>query len=381
MITHPHSQPPIAPLMLGLIIGLLGPGTELQAQAQTVTGEGMGMTRDAALSAAKRDAVEKGVGVVIASETMVQDFMVKKDQILSKANGFVKTYNEQSASQGPDGLWTVSILAVVTDILDEVVKDQLALDLLLSWVRHPRFMIMIDEQNIDEPGSIVAETEIGRRMGTKGFSIVSSSQSEALQQRNINLASIQGDPVQAAGVAAEFGAECIIVGNGSSKAVTHPMLGTRLSGQANISAQVIRADNAEIIAQETFHGKATHIDAQTAGVDALKDAAENLSDYLLAETVKRWSLEQSNARLLTLRISNVSFRARGQIIATLGSEIEGVQGVDQRSFASGTVTLAVQYSGTNEDLGSVLDGRDFGTFSLFIVGMTPNALDITVEAN
>ena len=381
MTTKPQSQSPFAPLMLGLFMGLLGPGTQLQAQAQSVTGEGMGMTRDAALLAAKRDAVEKGVGVVIASETMVQDFMVKKDQILSKANGFVKTYTEQSASQGPDGLWTVSISAVVTDILDEVVKDQLALDLLLSWVRHPRFMIMIDEQNIDEAGTIVAETEIGRRMGAKGFSIVSASQSEALQQRNINLASIQGDPVQAAGVAAEFGAEYIIVGNASSKAVTHPMLGTRLSGQANISAQVIRADNAEIIAQETFHGKATHIDAQTAGVDALKNAAKNLSDYLLAETVKRWSLEQSNARLLTLRISNVSFRARGQIIATLGSEIEGVRGVDQRSFAGGTVTLAVQYSGTNEDLGSVLDGRDFGNFSLFIVGMTPNALDITVEAN
>ncbi|MFB0517423.1 MAG: hypothetical protein ACETWG_12575 [Candidatus Neomarinimicrobiota bacterium] len=338
------------------------------------------MTHDAALSAAKRDAVEKGVGVVVASETLVKNFQVAEDRILSKANGFVKTFEETSSSQGPDGLWTVTIRAEVTDILDEVVKDQLALDLLLSWVRHPRFMILIAEQNIDDPTSIVAETEIGRLMSERGFDVVSPSQTEALKQRNVNLASVQQDPTRAAGMAAEFGAEYIILGNASSKAVTHPMLGTRLSGQANISAQVIRADNAQILAQETFHGKSTHIDANTAGVNALKVAAENLSTYLMAETVRRWSLEQSNARLLTLRISGVTYQSSRQIIEVLKSEIEGIQSVDQRSFSAGIVTLAVQYTGSNEDLGYQLDGRDFGNYALFIVGESPTGLDLTVQA-
>jgi len=366
--------------LLLLLIFTFGLGALLLAQTQTVTGEGMGMTHDAALSAAKRDAVEKGVGVVVASETLVRNFQVADDRILSKANGFVKTYEEISSGQGPDGLWTVTINAVVTDILDEVVKDQLALELLLSWVRHPRFMIMIEEQNIDDPNSIVAETEIGRIMSEKGFDIVSPSQSEALRNRNVNLASLQGDTERAAGMAAEFGAEYIILGNASSKAVTHPMLGTRLSGQANISAKVVRADNAQIIAQETFHGKSTHIDAYTAGVSALKESAQNLSDYLMAETVKRWSLEQSNARVLTLRISGVTYQTRGQIINTLKSDIEGIQSVDQRSFSAGTVTLAIQYAGTNEDLGYQLEGKDFGTYAIYIVGETPNGFDLAVQA-
>ncbi|UCH62461.1 MAG: hypothetical protein JSU77_11775 [Fidelibacterota bacterium] len=356
-------------------------GGWLYAQnVQTVTGEGMGMTHDAALSAAKRNAVENGVGVIVASETLVKNFVVAEDRILSKANGFVKTYEELSSSQGPDGLYTVTISAVVTDILDEVVKDQLALDLLLSWVRHPRFLIMVDERNIDDPNSIVAETEIGRLMGAKGFDIVSPSQTEALKQRKVNLASIQENPDQAAGMAAEFGAEYIILGKASSKATTHPMLGSRLSGQANISAQVIRADNAQVIAQETFHGKSTHIEAHTAGVNALRGAAEKLSEYLLSETVKRWSLEQSNARLLTLRISGVTYQTRRQIIEILKSEIEGIQSVDQRSFSAGTVTLAVQYAGSNEDLGAQLDGKDFGAYALFIVGETPNGFDLSAQA-
>jgi hypothetical protein len=361
-------------------ISILSLTASLLAQTQTVEGEGMGMTRDTALSGAKRDAVEKGVGVVIASETMVRNFQVAEDKILSKANGFVKTFSELSSTQGPDGLWTIRISAEVTDILDELVKDQLALDLLLSWVRHPRFMIMIEEINIDDTNSTVAATEIGRLMGAKGFDLVSAVQSESLRQRNADVANLQGDANAAAGLAAELGAEYLIMGNATSKAVTHPMLGSRLSGQANISAQVIRADNAQIIAQETFHGKSTHIDANTAGVTALKQAGAELSNYLMTETIKRWSLEQSNARVLTLKISGLSYQTRRDVVNFLtGGAVEGVKNVDQRSYAAGLLTLAVEYTGSNEDMGMAIDGRDLGNFVLYINGESPNGFDILAQ--
>ena len=377
--THPKRPPSIGKLLGTSLILILT--SLVSAQTQTVTGEGLGMTHDAALSAAKRDAVEQGVGVVVASETLVKNFQVVDDRILSKANGFIKIYREITSSQGPDGLWTVRITAEVTDILDEVVKDQLALDLLLSWVRHPRFMIMIDETNIDDAASTVAATEIGRLLGQKGFDLVSPSQSEALRQRNVDLAAVQGDETKAAAMAAEFGAEYLILGTATARTIPVPIAGaSRLSGQANITAKVIRADNAQILAQETFHGKSTHIDAHTAGVAALKKAAAKLSDYLLAETVKRWSLEQSNARLLTLKISGLTYQSRKQVTDFLKGEVEGVQSVDQRSFAGGMVTLAVQFGGSNEDLGFQLDGKDLGSFVLQIVGETPNGFELTAQA-
>lgn len=351
----------------------------LLAQTQSVIGEGMAMSRDGALTAAKRDAVEKGVGVVVASETLVKNFQVADDRILSKANGFVKTYEELSAIQGPDGLWTVQITAEVTDILDEVVKDQLAMELLLAWVRHPRFMILLDEQNIDDRNSTVAATEIGRLLAEKGFDIISPSQIRALQQQDASLANIEGNSQQAASLGSQLGAEYVILGEASSKAVTHPLLGTRLSGQANITARVIRADNAQILAQETFHGKSTHIDASTAGVGALKDAAADLTAYLMAETVKRWSLEQSNARLLTLKISGLTYQGRRVVTDFLANQVQGVQSVDQRSFSNGVVTLAVMFGGPNEDLGMQLDGRDLGGVLLQIVGETPNGFDLLAQ--
>ncbi|NOZ75385.1 MAG: hypothetical protein GXO90_08425 [FCB group bacterium] len=340
--------------------------------------EGHGTTRDMALSDAKRNAVEQGVGVIVASQTKVTQSTLE-DVILSKANGFVKNYQELSAAQASDGLWTVKISAEVTDILDELVQDQIALDLLLSWVKHPRFMVMIDEQNVDDPNTTIAETEIGRIMGGKGFDIYSPTQTKALKERNVNLAQLQDDPAAAVALANEFGAEYLVMGNARSIALTNPLLGSRFSGQGNITAQVIRADNAQILAQETFHGKATHVDPITAGMYALKDAGEQLSNYLVAETVRRWSLEQSNARTITLRINGVAYRDKRLIINYLKNEVEGVQAVDQRSFAAGLLTVALQYGGSNEDLGGVLDGHALGDFTLYISGETPNGFDLTVE--
>ncbi len=346
----------------------------------TVTGEGYGSTKTIALAAAKRSAVEQGVGVVIASETLVENFAVVNDRILSKASGFIKNYEEIFSKEESPGVWTVRISAVVTDILDELVKDQMAMDLLLSWVRHPRFMIMIEEVNIEDTNSTIASTEIGRLLGAKGFDLVSAIQMESIRQRNTSLASAGNDATALAMAGAELGAEYIILGNASAKAVSLPILGNRLSGQANITAQVIRADNGQIIAQESFQGKSTHIDGNIAGVNALKMAGKKLAEYLMAETVKKWSMEQSNSRMLSVKISGVNFRSRKEISDYLEFSVEGVVSVSQRSFVVGTVTLAVQFTGTNEDLGMALDGHDFGSYVIFVSGMSTNGIELQVQA-
>ena len=368
-----------------VLIGLVGHFvllTALFAQTiMTVEGQGDGMTKDAALTAAKRDAVEKGIGVVNGSETQVKDFIVARDQIVAKSSGFIKTYKEISSSQGPDGLWTLRISAVVTDILDELVKDQLAMDLLLAYVRHPRFMIMLDETNIDDANSTVASTEVGRLLASKGFDIISPEQSSALRQRNIDLATLTGDANLAAGLAAEFGAEYLIIGQATSRTIPVPIPGTiRLSGQANITAKVVRADDGRIIAQETFHGKSTHIEALTAGSIALKKAGAKLAEYLMAETVRRWSTEQSNSRNITVKISGLNFRGRSDMINFLNNEVNGVKSVDQRSFAAGVVVLAVKFGGSNDDFGFQLDGKDLGNFIISITGMSPNSIDLEARA-
>ena len=108
-----------------MIVGLYGQGS-------TITADGFGMTENAAIEQAKRAAVEIGVGSVMSSETVVKNSVLFSDNIYAKSSGFVKTFTVKDKVQGPDGLWTVTIDAVVTEILDEILKDEMAVQTLLN---------------------------------------------------------------------------------------------------------------------------------------------------------------------------------------------------------------------------------------------------------
>ena len=124
-----------------LIIFLLS----LPLIAGTVEGVGYGLTKDAAIEQAKRDAVEVGLGAYISSETVVTATTLT-DNIYSKAQGFVKTFKVVSESQGPDGNWEITISAEVTEILDEVMRDEGALQTLLNAMNRPRIIFLVREE-------------------------------------------------------------------------------------------------------------------------------------------------------------------------------------------------------------------------------------------
>ena len=54
-----------------IILMCFSPMGALLAQSQTAKGIGYGLTKDAAIEQAKRDAVENGLGAYISSETVV----------------------------------------------------------------------------------------------------------------------------------------------------------------------------------------------------------------------------------------------------------------------------------------------------------------------
>lgn len=371
---------------LGSII-LIGMAAAVgNAQNRTVRVQGYGVSRTSALNDAKRNAVEQGIGVIVASETLVRNAILVSDKIYSKANGFVKNYKELDSKIEADGNYVITIEAEVTDILDEIIKDQIALDLLLQWLNKPRFMVIIDENFLGDKTSIIAESEIGKMLNNKNFSLVSKSQVERIRKRVGNLSSLAGNLDEAAAIGTEFGAEIFVQGKANASTVelkgeTYADMGLdgMFSGQASISASVIRTGTGDIIAVNTFTGKKTHISRETAAVEALREASVKLGDYLIKESVRAWSLEQSNTRTFQLRISSVNFKRR-KTIENFLNNLDGIQSVRRVSFGSGNAVLSVEYEGgTLDDLAEQLDSKDLGDFLLEITGDSPDMLLLKVS--
>ncbi len=350
-----------------------------EKNSNAVEVEGIGTSEALAIENAKRNAVDQVCGMVIASWTEVRNFQTVKDLIFSKSTGFVKSWTLLTSKKEVDGSYSVKIKAVVTEVLDEVIRNEAALDLLLQWVNRPRMVIAVTENIEGEKGTMVVETEIGRIMQSKGFTVVSGDQIAVVKNRNEVLAGLAAGDKAAAAVGAEFDAEIIITGSADAKSVSSKMLGNMKSGQANISARVLLADDGRILAQETFHGAKIHIDPSTACVLSLKDAASKMAHYLFRETIRTWSKEQSSARSVKLRVIDISFSGVKAFENYLKTSVSGTKEINRLSFSAGTALFSLRFEGSAEDLGMLIDGKSFGDNIIQVVGQTQNALEIKIS--
>ena len=71
------------------------------------------VARDRALKDALRNAVERAMGTFISSSTIVENYRLIEDRILSKSEGYVKSYRILSEEK-KDGLYRIRILAQVS---------------------------------------------------------------------------------------------------------------------------------------------------------------------------------------------------------------------------------------------------------------------------
>ena len=119
----------------------------------STTAEGVGViesgntasARDQAIRDGLRIAVEQAVGTLVASETLVQNYEVLRDQIYSKTQGYIQDY--AIVDEKEEGtLYRVTVKAQVAQ--GNLQEDLMALGLLMQRKHMPRIMLMVAEQNV-----------------------------------------------------------------------------------------------------------------------------------------------------------------------------------------------------------------------------------------
>ena len=75
---------------------------------------GMAQTKEDAVTMALRSAIEQTFGVFVSANTTIVNDELTKDEIVSISSGNIKKYDEVSVVQLPDGLFSVTLSAVVS---------------------------------------------------------------------------------------------------------------------------------------------------------------------------------------------------------------------------------------------------------------------------
>ena len=342
------------------------------AQAQTAQGTGYGQTKDAAIEQAKRDAVEVGLGAFISSETVVTATTFS-DNIYSKAQGFVKTFKVVSESQGPDGLWEVTITAEVTEMLDQVMQDEAALQTLLNAVNRPRIIFMIKEENlIDNTPTDFAETKLLSMFYEKGFDVVDRQLVAALKGQPDYEKALAGNVAAAATIASQLGAEVIVIG--TAKISSGGLFYGMTSGQADINGKIVRGDTGEILAVvPNAHGKEPHISPSTAGVNAANEAAGNLGTVIIRQLIEKWSTQQSNFIKVYIVLKNADFMSYMTFESFLKAQtVSGIRNAYAKSLNDGVAEYEVEFEGKSQDLAMGLSRTSPDGLNFKVTGLSGN---------
>ncbi|MBF0286544.1 MAG: flagellar assembly protein T N-terminal domain-containing protein [SAR324 cluster bacterium] len=106
----------------------------------------VGSARNQALQNAQRQAVEQGVGALIDSNTISENFQIIKDEILSSSRGFVTNYEILQEGRTEDG--TAYEVKIRADVSDQGIRNKLtALRILHKKMGNKRLMIVYHKRD------------------------------------------------------------------------------------------------------------------------------------------------------------------------------------------------------------------------------------------
>jgi hypothetical protein len=376
---------------------LVAAGAAVSAPAQetkTVSAEGVAaiqgnardIARDAALEDAQKRAVEQAIGILIDSQTQVENFQLISDRILSQTKGYITRYNITGESVD-SSLLRVRINAEVS--LGKLTDDLSGIGILLGQMHKPRTMIMIAEQNIGQGWNAwwwghSEQTDMGVVENTfvdvftqKGFEFIDHA-AAAKEIRVTSAYKIQDlTAAQAKTLGNQADAEVVIVGKALSK-LYGDIGGGMKSVQADLSAKAIRTDTGQVIAAVTTHGAAVHITPETAGLDALRKASQAAADQMMEKILAVYTREAGGTRSVNITITGLNKTQFVKFKDVLRNQVRGIKDLHERGFSGTTARISVDSKSSAQVLSDELLLKDFGAFGVEVTGSTANSLELKI---
>jgi len=322
--------------------------------AQVVSGNEAG-AKKAALDMAKRAAVEQ-VGSEVMSETVVENFELVKDVVVTKVAGYIKDYviKDESCS---GGTCNVTIEAQVSA---KELKDDASL--IYQEMAKPRIMVLVPETTPSgelEIKSNVAENTIMDYFKQKGFELVDRTQALANIEADQVRAAAGGDEKAAAMLGARAGAEVIVVGTANT-GVPESIRGILYASTPTVSVRALNTANASIYATSTQTGKGQGGTPDQAQKLGLQTTAATVGKDIFWKIVQAWNQEKLNGMPVELVVTGVqNFTSLNKLKKDIAA-LEGVKEVVQRDFSAPTATLTVYVTSDANRLAELIDAKKIG---------------------
>ena len=326
-------------ILVILLIVFISPGLQAQDDGTDVTIEGYAAQRDDLIKArdeavldAIRRGVEKVLGGYIDSRTILHNFDLIEDSVLSQTRGYVSNYS--IVEERKDGNMLVVIVNMT--VKEEDIEDDLqALQLAIQQRGNPRVAVAIpkiDGNNL-RPSSV--GNKIIQKLSSSGFDIVSKDIYDNSQQLNLLQEIIDGNNQYALDLGNWFDATYLVIGKAQPVFINEYEGLITYSCQADV--EVLNADLSQVISSHSENKKGVHIQDDQAILEASNKTGEVIAEKILNKLAEDVSASGHTIRVILNKsnFSDVEFLKRRLKAVRLTEE------VFMRGFENNTITFDV----------------------------------------
>jgi hypothetical protein len=350
----------------------------------SIIGGDIAHARDDAVEEALRNAIEQVLGLMVESQTLVENYQLLEDKIFTKTKGYVQNYDIIKENKRNEQMYEVTVRATLK--MANIKDDLEGIKTLITRKNTPRMMVLIEERNIGETvGSHyfetdmnTAETALMEAFMAKSFRFVDQATIRKNLDKEMSAAILEGNAAQAASLGRTVGAEVVLTGKALAKATEIEAFGTKIrSQQATVNGRAIRSDTGDIIAIGSAQGKFSHIDDVAGGTKAIQQACEKLSEDLMNKILEKWQTDVSSGTIITLKVQGITDYAQlSKFKASLKYYVRGLTSVTQRDWSGEYATLEIEMKGNSDDLAQRLSNKNIEGIQVTVVGMSQNSVTV-----
>jgi len=347
------------------------------ADTITVTAEGLadpnaetykrdkGLLLDDLRADAKRQIIEKAVGSYVESSTLMQNYALINDKVLSRSQGLIKRVIKESQPwMGDDGfahiLMTAEVyVGEVKTALDEMGKQERVS--LLKEAGNPRISVRIDirdaerGENVKLERSVIAENILKERIKSFGYRVWSEEQQTKLRTELVEKSQLEGQTDVTVSASQVKSADFSILGEAKFKqvSVTLQASGLTVTKYVLTSWSVKCVDNNT--GEEIYYNNKVPQKQSWADED---QAIEEIGKLIGSEFSKEFFQEhmQAPSKTFQLQVLGLPNYDAGQLLRKEFIGLRPVLNVEFRDFdRSGLSLYEVEFAGSRANFNQLLN--------------------------
>ena len=286
------------------------------------------IARAKAIDDAKRLAIEQAMGTGIESKTVVENFMLVKDQVISRSSGYLRSFTILSENKNDLGIFEVTIRAEVETAA--IAADTGRFQKILSWQKNPRVAVIIDgatAMELQAPSRKAADL-LADRLRSSGFNVFQDTPQQRESMGLLVSLSLQRNIRESNFRDMQF-----------------------VMNEISLSARILRPGDSEILATATAVASIPGDKTLSSLDTGARRCIDSIWNELRTKLTRLWEQDLYSFRDLRLVLQPIpSYTEAVALPGVLSEEVSNIAEAKLVTFADHKATYALKYKGWPEHL-------------------------------